>query len=199
MRFLLTVFLLAATTASAQPRATPSISPPFLGGVPSGTPNATPLSLTILDAINRGLQHNLGLLNAEDAVNRAKGTRLTALADLLPNIDGHVTETRQVINLAVFGFNPANFGVPGIVGPFNVFDARVDLSQSIFDVHAINDARAESHNLAAARHSVKSARDLVVLVDGESVPSEPWRPRRAPSRRVRRCNRPRRSFSRRRT
>src|SRR6266851_2437050 len=174
MRFLLTVFLLAATTAYAQPRATTSISPPFLGGVPSGTPNATPLSLTILDAITRGLQHNLGLLNAEDAVDHAKGTRLTALADLLPNVNGRVAETRQVTNLAAFGFNPAAFGFnqtgfnfPSIVGPFNVFDARVNLSQSVFDVHAINDARAESHNVAAAQHSVKSARDVVVLVTAD--------------------------------
>jgi outer membrane protein TolC len=167
MRFLLTVFLLASSTAYAQPRPTASISPPFLGGVPSGTPNATPLSLTVLDAINRGLQHNLGLMNAEDAVDHAKGTRLTALADLLPNVSGHVAETRQVINLAAFGFNPAGFGFPSIVGPFNVFDARVNLSQSVFDVRAINDARAESHNLAAARYSVKTARDVVVLVTAD--------------------------------
>jgi outer membrane protein TolC len=167
MRFPLIVLLLTATTAYAQPRATTSISPPFLGGVPSGTPNATPLSLSILDAINRGLQHNLGLLNAEDAADRAKGARLTALADLLPSISGRVAETRQVTNLAAFGFNPAGFGFPSIVGPFNVFDARVNLSQSIFDVHAINDARAESHNLAAAQHSVKSARDVVVLVTAD--------------------------------
>jgi outer membrane protein TolC len=164
MRFLLIVFLLAASTASAQTRSTASVSPPFLGSVPYGTPSATPLSLTILDTINRALQHNLGMLNAEEAVDRAKGARWTALADLLPNVSGRVSETRQVTNLAVFGFDPAKFGVPGIVGPFNVFDARVNVSQSIFDVHALNSARAESHNVAAAEHMVKSARDLVVLV-----------------------------------
>ena len=163
MRFLLpvTIVLLVAVPASAQSRAIPP--PAFLGGVPSGTPNADPLALTILDAINRGLQHNMGLLNAEEAVGRAKGGRLTALADLLPNVNGRVSETRQVINLAAFGF-PLPAGIPSIVGPFNIFDARVNLSQSIFDVRAMNDARAESHNLAAAEYSVKSARDVVVLV-----------------------------------
>jgi outer membrane protein TolC len=177
MRFLLIVFLLAATTASAQPRTTTSstasgqprttasISPPFLGGVPSGTLSAEPLSLTILDAINRSLQHNLGLLNTEEAVNHAQGTRWKALADLLPNVDGRVAETRQVLNLAAFGFRPAGF--PAIIGPFNVFDARVRVSQSLFDVRAINDVRAEGHNVAAARYDVKSARDLVVLVSAD--------------------------------
>lgn len=165
MRFLLPVFLLVATTAAAQSRTTTPTNSQFLGGIPTGTPSAAPLSLTIVDAIARGLQHNLGLLNAEQSVDRARGTRLTALADLLPQIDGRVTETRQVLNLAAFGF-PLPAGFPSIVGPFNVFDARVSLSQSVFDVRAINDARAQRHNLAAAQYSVKTARDLVVLVSG---------------------------------
>ena len=50
------------------------------------------------------------------------------------------------------------------MGPFNVFDARVYLSQAVIDLHALNDARAERHNVAAAEYSYKSARDLVVLV-----------------------------------
>ena len=153
------------STASSQPRTTTSISPPFLGGVPSGTLSAEPLSLTIIDVINRALQHNLGLLNTEEEVNHAQGTRWKALADLLPNVNGRVAETRQVVNLAAFGFRPAGF--PAIIGPFNVFDARVNVSQSLFDVRAINDVRAEGHNVAAARYDVKSARDLVVLVSAD--------------------------------
>jgi outer membrane protein TolC len=164
MRFLLIAFLLAATTASAQTRSTASVSPPFLGGVPSGTVSATPLNLTILETINRALQHNLGVLNAEEAVDRAKGIRWNSLADLLPNINGHLTESGQVINLAAFGFNPAQFGFPNVVGPFNLFDARVAVSQSILDVRALNSTRAETHNVLAAQFTVKSARELVVLV-----------------------------------
>ena len=38
------------------------------------------------------------------------------------------------------------------------------LSQSVLDFKALNDARAEAHNIAAARYEYKSARDLVVLV-----------------------------------
>ncbi len=53
---------------------------------------------------------------------------------------------------------------PRIVGPFNVFDARVFLSQTVLDMSAINDFRAAEHSLAAAKHSLRSARDLVVLV-----------------------------------
>jgi outer membrane protein TolC len=163
----------AVSTASAQAPASASSAPsrvpsslqssPFLGGVPSGTATAEAIPLTILDAILRGLEHNLGLLNAEESAHRAQGTRWTALADLLPNVAGRVAENRQKVNLAAFGF-PLPEGVPALVGPFNVFDARVNVSQPVFDLRAINAARAERHNLAAARLNVRGARDLVVLV-----------------------------------
>ena len=169
MRFLLVAFLLTATTfsasaVSAQTRSTANVPPPFFGGVPSGTVSATPLSLTILDAINRALQHNLGVLNAEESVDRAKGTRWTALGELLPTAGARLSETRQIINLAAFGFNPQQFGFPSIVGPFNLFDARIAVTQPLIDVHATNSLRAENHNIAAAQLNVRSARDLVVLV-----------------------------------
>jgi len=80
MRFLQIAFLTTATTftaitVSAQTRSTAAVPPRFFGGVPSGAVSPTPLSLTILDAINRALTQNLGILNAEESVNQAKGKR----------------------------------------------------------------------------------------------------------------------------
>jgi outer membrane protein TolC len=136
---------------------------PFMSGVPSGERTGEPLSLSIADAINRALEHNLGVLLAEQAIQRAQGVRWRVLSDLLPSVSGQLAESRQVLNLAAYGF-PLPAGIPSIVGPFNLFDARVSLSQSVLDLKALNDARAETHNLAAARHDRKDARDLVVLV-----------------------------------
>lgn len=156
--------LLVSTPLSAQTIfPLPAAPGPYLRGIPEGTPTTEVLRLSMLDAINRGLQHNLGLLNADQEVGRAQGARLTALADLLPNVTGRVTETRQRLNLAVFGF-PLPAGVPPLVGPFNVFDARLRLSQAVFDGHALNTLRSETHSLAAAEYDIKNARDLVVLV-----------------------------------
>ncbi|MQA29973.1 MAG: TolC family protein [Luteitalea sp.] len=162
------VFLLIAGIAQGQTR--PILPPdagPFLGGVPSGPATADTLALTIADAINRALEHNLGLLTAEQESGRARGARGVALADLMPNLDGRLAETRQKVNLAAFGF-PLPAGTASLVGPFNVFDARIHLSQSIFDLGALNALRAEGHTLAAAEYSVKSARDLVVLVSANA-------------------------------
>ena len=139
---------------------------PFLGGVPSGTASGQPVALTLFDAIKRALEHNLGVLNAEESVGRTQGARWNALGDLLPNVGGRVGETRQTINLAAYGFPVAAGGSP-LVGPFNVFDARVSVSQSVFDLRAINAAKAASHQVAAAKLNVRSARDLVVLVAGD--------------------------------
>src|SRR5438552_1861161 len=141
----------------------PQQTSPFAGGVPSGTVTSQPLVLSIGDAINRALAHNLGVLVSEQGVEQARGGRWVALSELLPNVSGRLSETREKINLAVFGF-PLPPGVPALVGPLNVFDARLFVSQSVFDLSAINDARAASHGVSAARYSYQSARDLVVLV-----------------------------------
>jgi outer membrane protein TolC len=138
---------------------------PFLGGVPTGTATAQSIPLTLLGAVNRALEHNLGLLNAEESVGHAQGSHWLALADLLPNVSSRVSESRQKVNLAAYGF-PLPPGTPTLVGPYNVFDARLYVSQTVFDFRAINASRAEDHRLAAAKHDVKSARDLVVLVAG---------------------------------
>jgi outer membrane protein TolC len=143
---------------------------PFLGGVPTGTATTEPLRLTVIDAILRALEHNLGVLTAEEALGRARGARWIALSQMLPNVSGRVSETRQKINLAAFGFGtgsgPSFPGLPDVVGPFNVFDARLFMSQSLFDLEAINDARSETHALEAARLTRQSARNFVIHVAG---------------------------------
>jgi outer membrane protein TolC len=144
----------------------------FLGGVPSGTATSGSLTITVIDAIVRALDHNLGVLAAEEALGRARGSRWLALAELLPDVSGRVSETREKINLAAFGFGgaggPSFPGIPTIVGPFNVFDARVFVSQSLFDLGARNDARSEAHLVEAARLTHRSARDFVIHVAGNA-------------------------------
>jgi outer membrane protein TolC len=140
---------------------------PYQRGIPSGTATAEPLALTIAGAVQRGLEHNLGLVLAEQRIDQAGGARWRALSELLPNVSAHVTATREQVNLAAFGF-PLPAGIPSVVGPFNVYDARAFLTQSVFDLHAINDARAEAHKVEAARFDAKNARDIVILVSANA-------------------------------
>ena len=160
--------LAGVSLASAQPR--PSLPPnsPFAGGVPEGMVVKDTLSLTVFDVIERALRHNLGVLLSEQDTERASGTHAVARAELLPNVTASASVSRRKNNLEAFGFplnaSPLIATFPRIVGPFTVYDARVFLTQSVFDLSAINEAKAEGFNVAAARHSNRSARDLVVLV-----------------------------------
>jgi len=136
---------------------------PYLGGVPAGQISGTPVTLTLEDAIQRGLKQNLGGVLATDAIGDARGQRLQALSELLPNV---VTDTgfgvHQIALKAQIGLSI--HGVPPIVGPFGYFDSRAYLRQSAFDWESIERARSSNAELTSAEFSSKDARELVVLV-----------------------------------
>src|SRR5262245_55408680 len=121
----------------------PSLPPdsPFGGGVPQGMTTADSVSLSIAEVIKRALDHNLGVLLAEEGASGAAGGRAVALSDLLPHVSGRISQERRKTNLEAFGF-PLREDFPKIVGPFNVFDARVFLTQTVLDMSALNDFRA---------------------------------------------------------
>lgn len=136
---------------------------PFAGSVAEGKATGEVLRLSILDAIDLGLKHNLGLLLGDQGTRAARGARLVALSDLLPHLNARAAESSQQINLAAFGF-PAQPGVPTVVGPFRVFDARATLGQSIFDLNALNNTRAANENVHGAELTLQDARERVVVV-----------------------------------
>ena len=146
--------------------APPTATAVFQGGVPSGDAAGEPLALTMADAITRALEHNVGLLTSEDGLDRARGAWGNIRAGLWPEVSGSVTESRQTINLDAYGF-PRPPGVPAVVGPFNTFDARLSLS-TVLDFQSHDKLRAEAHNVTAARYSVKTAREIVISVAGNT-------------------------------
>jgi outer membrane protein TolC len=152
---------MTAATASAQTSEWQlGGSSPFMGSAPKAEVSATPIELSVKDAVQRALQFNLGLLLQEEAVKNAHGARWRALADLLPDLSAGLITSRQVINLEAYGFQAD----PSIIGPFNVYDARVYASQPLLDLRAINDAHAASANERAQKLGIRTARDLVTLV-----------------------------------
>jgi outer membrane protein TolC len=164
--------LLAQTDATPSP-STPGQAIPGTLGVSSFAGSVTTklvpgvLPLSLQDAIDRGLKQNLGLLLSDADIRSARGQRWEQLSSLLP----HVTATPYVadsqINLAELGLTSfGGIAVPPSVGPFSYFDARLNVSQSLFDSKLINNTRAASQNLKSAEYTFKDARDLVVLAVG---------------------------------
>jgi outer membrane protein TolC len=172
------VLLCGATTSLAQSETTPGSGTPgqaipgtlgvspFAGSVPAKlVPGVMPLSLR--DAIDRGLKQNLGLLLSNTDIRSARGQRWEQLSALLPHVTAAPYVADSEINLAELGFTSlSGASIPQSVGPFSYFDARVTVTQSLFDWKSINAARAASQSLKSTEYSFKDARDLVVLAVG---------------------------------
>jgi len=158
----------AAQSSSAPGQSIPGTSgvSPFASSVPSKlVPGVLPLSLQ--DAIDRGLKQNLGALLSNADIRSARGQRWEQLSALLPHADVAPYVATTKINLAQLGFsNIPGLAIPASIGPFSYFDARVSVSQSLFDWKSINATRAAGQSLKSAEYSFKDARDLVVLAVG---------------------------------
>jgi outer membrane protein TolC len=125
------------------------------------------MSLSLQDAIDRGLKQNLGALLSSAEIGSARGQRWEQLSALLPHVEAAPYVAASKINLAELGFaSIPGISVPASVGPFSYFDARVSVTQSLFDWKSINATRAATQNLKSAKYTFKDARDLVVLAVG---------------------------------
>jgi len=173
------LILLAAATLTAQAGSGASPAPtvsipgqqsPFLGSAPEGKATSEVLQIDFKEAIDRGLRNNLGLLLASDQTEQALGQRWKELSDLLPNISARAMEDVQTQSLTALGLKPSLFHapLPRVIGPFNYFDLRANLSQSVFNLKNLDSERAASESLKAARLNYKDAREVVVLAVGNS-------------------------------
>jgi outer membrane protein TolC len=162
--------LLAQTSAPSPSVSLPGSQSPFTGSEPEGQATSQVLQVGFQDAIDRGLRNNLGLLLAGDQTIQARGERWKELSSLLPNFGARVQEDAQTTSLSALGFkgNLFPFALPRVIGPFNYFDARLSLSQSLFSYGNIQRERASEERLKSADYSLKDARELVVLAVGNS-------------------------------
>lgn len=132
----------------------------FQGSVPNGVASSAPLALTLDDAIQRGLQSNLGLLSRDTTSRSVRAERIRTLSVLLPQVTGSVGQTEQQSNLQTLGIHLP--GIPRMVGPFTYFEAQANASARIFDWSARKNLSAAKANEEASRLSTQDARDLVV-------------------------------------
>jgi outer membrane protein TolC len=121
--------------------------------------------LALAEAIQRGMQYNLGAVGMVQAVLQARGQARAARSALLPNLSADVNDTEETFNLRTIGFNFSvpGFSLPAVLGPFNVMDIRVRLSQKIADFTSLNNYRSAQEVMRAGQLSAADAQDLVVL------------------------------------
>jgi len=103
---------------------------------------------------------------AAEMVEQARAQSDQSRAAFLPHLDGSVSQQSIVRNLEAFGIRLDNSPIPGfafpsIVGPFDVFDARLSATQTIFDWSTIQRYRSSKLRSAAAREQESGTRDEV--------------------------------------
>jgi outer membrane protein TolC len=149
---------------------TVQVQGPYTGSIQSTMTIPFSGKLSLREAVQRGIEYNLGTVGLTQAVRQARGQARAARSSLLPNLNGNLSETVQQTDLKVFGLRQSSpipgFSLPSIVGPFNYFDLRATLSQSLVDLSARNNYRSATETLRANELSVQDARDLVVLAVG---------------------------------
>jgi outer membrane protein TolC len=138
----------------------------FKGSIVSGTATAGVMDLSLDDAIARGLRTNLGIILQSSSERNASGQRLEQLQALLPTVTGTASYSVEQANLAAFGLKFP--GVNPIVGPFQVEEFQASLSQSLFNLPALQSYLQAKHNFQSAKFSAEDARDIVVLTVGNA-------------------------------
>jgi outer membrane protein TolC len=141
------------------------------GAFTGSTPGAQPAfsgQLTLADAIQRGLDYNLGTAQWANTVRQAEGQSRSARAALLPHLNASLTEQVQQLSLHAAGFNfklpsSAGFSIPAVVGPFSYMDLQAALSESVLDFTALRNYHATQQTLRANQLEQQDARNLVVL------------------------------------
>ncbi len=126
-----------------------------------------PLELSLKRALEIALapEGNARVRLANQFVRQAEARSDQARAALLPNLDGAVSQQNTMRNLEAFGIRLQSpvpgFGIPKVAGPFNTFDARLAVTQSLFDVGAIRRYQASKTGISVADAEADAARDLV--------------------------------------
>ena len=118
--------------------------------------------LTLAQAIDQALQHNLQTRTAEESIAESRAQMGSARSALLPNVSGAAYQMNVTENLASLGLTSTNFpGVPSFIGPYNRFDARVEAVQALFDLPSFRRYQAAGHGVRLAEQRRELAQQQV--------------------------------------
>lgn len=180
-------------SASGQVRSNSSSARNALYGSINTSPRVeAPVPLSLDEAIQRGVKHNLQIALAKVDQRTAAGEQLEAVNFFLPTITWSAIRSRNQFNLEAEGFTPGilrSFPIgafpPGLASSFsplvtaNVVSVQAFLTQTLFDLHSFELYRAARQEILAVDYSRDSAQQdvvqtvadtyLLVLADASNV------------------------------
>ncbi len=141
----------------------------YKGSVPGRDLPAGEVKLSLAEAVQRGLQVNLGSITASNSSITARAQRAQALSQLLPQISASLGATETQVNLAAYGLNAIGGAFPGfptIVGPFHYVQGQGNLNWNALNFTQIRNYQSSKEVERASALDLRNARDLVVLAVG---------------------------------
>src|SRR5437867_7995489 len=108
---------------------------------------------------------NAHIQTAGENVRQAESRSTQARATLLPGFDARLGQQNFTRNLAALGI-PSYIGgqqIPRLVGPLNVFGARLTATQTILDVSAIRRFQASRIGVRTAESEQRNVREQVTV------------------------------------
>jgi outer membrane protein TolC len=111
-----------------------------------------PLRLSLQEAVELAYARNVQMGLAVERVSRAEARKSEAVSEYLPSLNLTISQDSRNINLAALGFTPGTFpGIPTVLGPFGVFDARIKMTQRLIDVGSVFHRKSAQAALEAAK------------------------------------------------
>lgn len=142
----------------------------FTGAAAGQQTEKSVLSLSLRRAVQMAIspQGNAQIQISTETLKQAEARSGQALSALLPDISSSMSYRNQTTNLRASGLQfdvptiPGDsFAFPSLVGPFDVMDARISGSQSIFDISSIRRLQSAHAGNSAARSDMENMEERV--------------------------------------
>jgi len=126
------------------------------------------LQLTLKHAVEIALapEGSTRVKLAEEDLKQAQSRADQSRAALFPDFEGYIQDQSETNNLKAFGFHFPNIPIPGFtiptfVGPFDVFDVRASVNQTVFDFSTIKRYQASKVAVQATKADNEGTRNQV--------------------------------------
>jgi outer membrane protein TolC len=137
---------------------------PFLGSVPTGQATDTLIELTLNDAIHRGLQYNLGVIENQASLRQSQALRLRALSTMIPSVSGLLRQNLDQLNRIAIGLKVP--GVPASSGQFAYQESYLTFSDAGLNLNSLYQYKASRQEVEAQRLQLEDAGNVVALAVG---------------------------------
>ena len=126
-----------------------------------------PAQLTLSEALNIALSNSTTIREAMAHLDQASGLYQQSRSALLPQLDVSARQSFQTLNLLGIGIDlPAAEGqsvAQGLIGPFGSMDARISLSQDLFNLATVRSWQSYRSRRESSRLLVGNSREIVAL------------------------------------